>query len=77
MDSPEEKQLGLEKSRMQAQYKLLQRQLNDAQEVLTDLQQRDDNLYRVVFQAEPISLEVRKATASNTEYYKQLSLIHI
>lgn len=72
VDSPEEKQLGLEKSRMQAQYKLLQRQLNDAQEVLTDLQQRDDNLYRVVFQAEPISLEVRKASASNTEYYKQL-----
>lgn len=72
VDSPEEKQLGLEKSRMQAQYKVLQRQLNEAQGVLTDLQQRDDNLYRVVFQAEPISLEVRKATASNTEYYKQL-----
>ncbi len=72
VDSPEEKQLGLEKSRMQAQYKLLQRQLNESQEVLTDLQQRDDNLYRVVFQAEPISLEVRKATASNAEYYKQL-----
>ncbi|MCE5331281.1 MAG: M23 family metallopeptidase [Bacteroidales bacterium] len=72
VDSPEEKQLGLEKSRMQAQYRVLERQLNDVQDVLTDLQQRDDNLYRVVFQAEPIPLDVRKATASNTEYYKQL-----
>lgn len=72
IQSPEEKQLGLEKSRMQAQYRILQRQLNEAQEVMTDLQQRDDNLYRVVFQAEPISLEVRKAIASNADYYKQL-----
>ncbi len=72
VDSPEEKQLGLEKSRMQAQYRVLDRQLNEVQDVLTDLQQRDDNLYRVVFQAEPIPLDVRKAIASNAEYYKQL-----
>lgn len=71
-DSPEEKQLLLEKSRIQAQYKILQRQLDEAQEVMTDLQQRDDNLYRVIFQAEPIPYEVRKATIANTEYYEQL-----
>ena len=71
-DSPQEKQLGVEKSRMQAQYKILQRQLNEVQEVMSDLQQRDDNFYRVVFQAEPIALDVRKATAANEEYYKQL-----
>ncbi|MFZ4581105.1 MAG: M23 family metallopeptidase [Paludibacter sp.] len=71
-DSPEAKQMGLEKNRMQAQYKVLQRQLDDAQEVMSDLQQRDDNLYRVIFQAEPIPLEVRKATIANTEYYEQL-----
>lgn len=72
IDSPEEKQLGLEKSRMQAQYKVLQRQFAEAQEVLDDLQQRDDNLYRVVFQAEPIPLEVRRSAAPNTQYYEQL-----
>ena len=71
-DSPEEKQLGLEKSRMQAQYKVLERQFDEVQEVVTDLQQRDDNLYRVVFSAEPIPLEVRKATAANSAYYEQL-----
>jgi len=72
IDSPEEKQLGLEKSRMQAQYKVLDRQFEEAQKVLNDLQQRDDNLYRVVFQAEPIPLEVRRSSAPNTQYYEQL-----
>lgn len=71
-DSPEEKQLGLEKSRMQAQYKVLERQFDEVQKVLEDLQQRDDNMYRVVFMADPIPLEVRKSTSSNTEYYNQL-----
>ncbi|MDD3078684.1 MAG: M23 family metallopeptidase [Paludibacter sp.] len=72
VESPEAKQLSLEKSRMQAQYKLLERQFDEAQEVMTDLQQRDDNLYRVVFQADPIPLEVRKSTAGNTDYYEHL-----
>jgi len=72
VDSPEAKQMKLEKSRMEAQYKIIQRQLEEAQEVMSDLQQRDDNLYRVIFQAEPIPVEVRKATIANTEYYNQL-----
>jgi len=62
IQSPEEKQLSEEKRNMQAQYRVLQRQLDEVQDVLTDLQQRDDNLYRVVFQAEPIPLSVRKGT---------------
>jgi len=72
IQSPEEKQLSEEKRNMQAQYRVLQRQLDEVQDVLTDLQQRDDNLYRVVFQAEPIPLSVRKGTSANTEYYDQL-----
>lgn len=71
-DSPEAKQMSLEKKRMEAQYRILERQLEEAQEVMTDLQQRDDNLYRIIFQAEPIPLEVRKATLANTQYYEQL-----
>ena len=71
-DSPEEKQLGLEKSRMQAQYKVLERQLDEVQDVLKDMQERDDNLYRVILQAEPISLEVRRAISANSDYYDQL-----
>jgi len=72
VDSPEEKQLGQEKSHMQAQYKVLQRQFGEMQEVVSDLQERDDNLYRVVFQADPIPFSVRRATATNSDYYEQL-----
>lgn len=72
VDSPEEKQLEQEKSRMQSQYRILQRQMSEMQDVLTDLQERDDNLYRVIYQAEPIPLSLRTATAPNTEYYDQL-----
>jgi len=71
-DSPEEKQLVLEKSRIQSQYKILDKQLQELQEVVSDLQERDDNLYRVVFLADPIPYEVRRSTAINAEYYEQL-----
>lgn len=71
-DSPQEKQLQQERNRMLAQYKLLDRQLNEMQTVLTDLQERDDNLYRVILQSEPIPFSVRTATSTNNEFYTQL-----
>lgn len=72
IDSPEERQLEQEKSKLQTQYKLLTRQMDEMQEVLEDLQERDDNLYRVIFQAEPIPLSLRKTIPPNTAYYEQL-----
>lgn len=71
-DSPEEKQLSMEKSRMQAQYKVLDHQMEEMQAVLTDMQQRDDNLYRAILQSEPIPLTVRQAISGNREFYEQL-----
>lgn len=70
--SPGEKQAILEKNRMEGQYKALRGQMNEIQNVLSDLQQRDDNLYRVVFQAEPIPYEVRTNTSNKNDYYKML-----
>ena len=70
--SPREKEISLQKSRMEGQYKALQGQMSDIQGILTDLQQRDDNLYRVVFQAEPIPYEVRRTANTNADYYEQL-----
>jgi murein DD-endopeptidase MepM/ murein hydrolase activator NlpD len=72
IQSPEEKQLVQEKAHMEAQYKVLDKQFQELQYVLTDLQERDDNLYRVVFQADPIPLSVRRGSSANTEYYDQL-----
>ncbi len=72
IQSPEEKQLVQEKSHMEAQYKVLEKQLQEVRYVMSDLEQRDDNLYRIVFQADPIPLSVRRGTSANTEYYEQL-----
>jgi hypothetical protein len=43
------------------------------QEVLIDIQQRDDNMYRVVYQAEPIPYSVRNAGYGGTNRYKHLT----
>ncbi len=66
--SPREKQVIQERDALRAQYHLLSREVDQMQLVLTDLQQRDDNLYRVLFQAEPIPLSVRMGVPSISYY---------
>lgn len=70
--SPSEKELRKENSRLQAQYNLLDARLDEALEVLQDIQQRDDNLYRVIFQADHIPDAIRKAGYGGTNRYEHL-----
>ena len=42
------------------------------QAILTDIEERDNNLYRVVLQAEPIPADARRAAGGNIEYYERL-----
>lgn len=70
--SPSEKELRIENSRLVAQYNVLSRRLDEALGVMKDIQQRDDNLYRVVLQADPISEDVRKAGYGGTNRYEEL-----
>jgi murein DD-endopeptidase MepM/ murein hydrolase activator NlpD len=70
--SPKEKEIAMERSRIEGQYKALQGQMSEIQGVLTDLQLRDNNLYRVIFQAEPIPSDARQSATSNVEYYDRL-----
>ena len=70
--SPSEKELRKENSRLQAQYNLLDSRLDEALEVLQDIQQRDDNLYRVIFQADHIPDAIRKAGYGGTNRYEHL-----
>ena len=55
-----------------AQYKILSKRIDDAMLVLQDIQQRDDNLYRVMLEAEPISSDVRNAGYGGTNRYDEL-----
>ena len=70
--SPSEKELRIENSRLQAQYNVLSRCLDDAMGVLQDIQQRDDNLYRVILQADPVSPAIRQAGYGGTNRYEEL-----
>lgn len=71
--SPREKQLLKEKEALQSQMEVLNNQVDQMQIVMTDLQQRDDNLYRVLFGAEPIPLSIRQGTQRKIDYYEQLA----
>ncbi len=55
-----------------AQYKLMSKKIDGIQDVLSDLQDRDDNLYRVVFEADPISSSVRMAGFGGVNRYEEL-----
>ena len=70
--SPSEKELRIENSRLLAQYNVLSCRLDEALGVMQGIQQRDDNLYRVVLQADPVADAVRKAGYGGTNRYEEL-----
>lgn len=70
--SPSEKELRKENSRLEAQYNVLSYRLDEALGVMSDIQQRDDNLYRVMFQADPIASDVRRVGYGATNRYEDL-----
>ena len=70
--SPSEKDLRMENSRLLSQYNILSSRLDEAEEVMRRLQQRDDNLYRVIMQADPVAEDLRTATYRNTNRYEEL-----
>lgn len=71
--SPMQRQLNHRLDDENAVITLLRQQQNEMQLVLTDLQQRDDNLYRVLFGAEPIPLAVRSGADHKLAYYEELA----
>ncbi len=72
IDSPMESQLRKENKLLQTQYEILSLRLSDALDVLEDIQQRDENLYRAIFQAESIPESVRKSGFGGTDRYEHL-----
>jgi len=72
IDSPKEKQLKRDNAHLQTQYVILNKKLEQFSKVLDDVQHRDDNIYRVIFEAEPIPSEIRKAGFGGVNKYKKL-----
>lgn len=72
LDSPKEKQLKREIAQLRLQYDLLNSRLTKVSSVIEDLKERDDNIYRIIFEAEPIPNTVRDAGFGGSEKYKTL-----
>jgi murein DD-endopeptidase MepM/ murein hydrolase activator NlpD len=72
IDSPKEKLLKKENHQLKAQYELLNKRMDQVTNVLEDIQRRDDEIYRVIFEAEPIPKEIREAGFGGVNRYKNL-----
>ncbi len=72
VETPKEKSLSRELANMELQFELLNKKMNQAQTVLSQVEDRDNNLYRVYFEANPIPNEQRKAGFGGINRYKDL-----
>ncbi len=71
-DSPKELMLRREIEQYDLQYKLLNKKVNTLSKVLNDIENRDDNIYRTIFETEPISQEERMAGVGGVDRYRDL-----
>jgi murein DD-endopeptidase MepM/ murein hydrolase activator NlpD len=72
IDSPKEKAQKRELDNMKLRYELLTKKMKQSQEVLAGIQQRDNDIYRLYFEANPIPEEQRKAGFGGVNRYKSL-----
>lgn len=72
LDSPKEVELKKENRLIRAQYDLLSRKMDEASTVLKDIQQRDDNMYRAIFHADPIPATIRNSGFGGVNRYDYL-----
>ncbi len=72
IDSPKELNLKREVAQLRQQYDLLNKDMAQMERVLADIERRDDNIYRVIFEAEPISDGVRRSGVGGVNRYTHL-----
>lgn len=71
-NSPKEKMLQREIEQYKYQFEIMSDKLNNITAVLKDIENRDDNIYRVIFEAEPIPSTIRNAGIGGANRYEEL-----
>lgn len=71
-ESPKELKMKRELDNMVIQYDLMNGKLDQLADVLGDIEKRDDEIYRTIFEAGPIPNEVRTAGFGGANRYKNL-----
>ena len=59
-------------NRLETQYSVLSKKVDDAMLVLQDIEERDDNLYRVLLEADPLPESSRQLAYNETARYAEL-----
>ncbi|MBC8045610.1 MAG: M23 family metallopeptidase [Fimbriimonadaceae bacterium] len=75
LDSPNEKYLKEQLSQMEFEYELMSHKLDTMDLIMNEIAHRDDNIYRTIFEAEPISRAERVAGIGGSERFKRLNKI--
>jgi murein DD-endopeptidase MepM/ murein hydrolase activator NlpD len=71
-DSPKELILKRENKELNLYYELLEQEVAQLNTMMVDLQERDDNLYRVIFESEPIPKSVRNAGFGGSDRFREI-----
>ncbi len=71
-ESPKEKILQRELEQVKLQYSILHDRVNQLEMVAQDLEERDDDIYRVIFEAEPVSDNLRRGGMGGVDRYARL-----
>ena len=69
LESPKEKSYRRELENMELQYKMLNNKVNRVEQVVDEIAERDNNIYRLYFEASPIPMEQRKAGFGGVNRY--------
>ena len=72
LTSPKERVQKRELENLELHFKLLNKKIKESSNILTELQERDNNIYRVFFEENPIPEEQRKAGFGGINRYKYL-----
>ena len=72
IDSPKEKKLKREIAQLDLQYDLLNKRMGEVNAVMNDMASRDNNIYRVILDADPIPASIRTAGYGGADRYKDL-----
>jgi murein DD-endopeptidase MepM/ murein hydrolase activator NlpD len=71
-ETPVEAQLKKENKELQKHYKTLLTEMNDVEKVISALSERDNNIYRKIYEAEPLPASVLQAGRGGVELYKDI-----
>lgn len=73
VDSPKEATLRRENQQLLMQYELINKHLGEVESVLLDVRRRDDNIYRLIFEADPLPETMRRAGTGGVNRYRDLA----